>query len=351
MRIALIAPIVEPVPPPTYGGIELVITNLDEQLTSQGHEVILLASGDSHSHGTLVPLFPKALRTYDEAKNQYWQQEMKVLAIANSLKYLRNNPVDIVHSHLDWKFLPFEALISAPVITTIHGYPGSGGGAEVYEQYSESNFVSISLAQRMSLPALHYTANIYNGVDTSEFTFFPEPQDYFSFLGRMSPEKGPVEAIAIAKKAGVKLIMAAKIDVSDQDFYNTKVKPLIDGKQIQYIGEVGHAEKLKLLGNSCGLIAPIQWEEPFGLFFIEAMACGTPVITMHRGSAPEIITHQETGFVCKSIEEAALAVQNIESISRKKCFDHVQVTFSAKTMATNYVQAYTKVLNGISLKS
>lgn len=345
MRIALLSPIVEAVPPPTYGGIELVIANLVGQLTAAGHETVLLASGDSHGGATVVPIFPKALRRYEEAKNPGWQQEMKAMAIANSIDYLRKNPVDILHSHLDWKFLPFERLTSAPTITTIHGYPGNGGGAAIYEQYSQSNFVSISLAQRRGLPELKYTANIYNGIDTSKFNFFPEAQSYFSFLGRMSPEKGPVEAITIAKKAGVNLIMAAKIDTADQDFFNTKVKPLIDGEQIQFIGEVDHEAKVELLGNSQGLIAPIQWEEPFGLFFIEAMACGAPVITMNRGSAPEIVVDKETGFLCNNVDEAALAVKQIELISRKKCFDHVQDKFSAKAMAAGYIEAYKSVIS------
>ncbi len=156
----------------------------------------------------------------------------------------------------------------------------------------------------------------------------------------MSPEKGPIEAITIAKNAGVKLIMAAKIDTADQAFYTEKVAPLIDGKQIQFIGEVDHAGKVELLGNSLGLIAPIQWEEPFGLFFIEAMACGTPVITMNRGSAPEIIIDKKTGFICDTIEQATIAISHISTINRQVCFDHIQANFSAKTMAENYVNAY-----------
>jgi glycosyltransferase involved in cell wall biosynthesis len=171
-----------------------------------------------------------------------------------------------------------------------------------------------------------------------------EPKDHFVFLGRMSPEKGPVQAIQIARKAGVKLIMAAKVDLVDEEYFKKEVEPLIDDEQIKFIGEVDHEEKVDLLGSAKALIAPIQWEEPFGLFFTEAMACGTPVIAMRRGSVPEIIVDKKTGFICDSIDEAVAKIRDVDMIDRKSCYEHVKENFSSEKMAQDYIKAYERVL-------
>jgi len=187
-------------------------------------------------------------------------------------------------------------------------------------------------------------ANIYNGIDIERFPFNYKPKDYLAFLGRMSPEKGPVEAIKIAKKAKMKLIMAAKIDLVDQEYFAREVKPLIDDKQIKFIGEVNHQGKVKLLKNAKALITPIQWEEPFGLFFVEAMACGTPVIAFRMGSVPEVVKDGKTGFIVKNIKEAVEAVKNIDQIKREDCRIWVEKNFPIKKMVDDYEKIYYQIV-------
>ncbi len=340
----MLAPFEEQVPPKKYGGTELVIYNLTEQLIKLGHEIILVASGDSKTSASLEVIFPQSIRSMPETQDMKIRDTLKQMGVAKVVAYLKNNKFDIVHNHIGWRLLPFRKIISSPIVTTLHGPLDIPYQQKVYGAFADSNFISISLNQRKPMPNLNFVANVYNGIEVEKFKFNKSPQDYFAFLGRMSPEKGPVQAIEIAKKAGVKLIMAAKVDVADKEFFEKEVEPLIDDEQIKFIGEVNHDEKVKFLGNARALIAPIQWEEPFGLFFIEAMACGTPVIAMRRGSVPEIILDGEMGFVCETVNEASVKVGEIEKINRKKCYNHVKENFSAEKMAKDYVLAYEKII-------
>ncbi|MEO8065929.1 MAG: glycosyltransferase family 4 protein [Candidatus Doudnabacteria bacterium] len=344
MKIAVVAALEESIPPLKYGGTELVIYNVVQQLVLMGHDVTLLASGDSMTKAKLIPIFPKPLRSISELKDPKLRDAYKYMGTGEILSYLYKSKFDIVHNHLGWRLLPFAKIIPCPIVTTLHGPLDVPYQQVVYSKYKEANYVSISLSQRKPMPELNFVGNVYNGIDMAKFKFFPEPKDYFAFLGRMSPEKGPVQAIEIAKLSGVKLIMAAKVDSVDQIYFDKNVKHLIDGEQIKFIGEVDHAGKLELLGNARALIAPIQWEEPFGLFFTEAMACGTPVITMKRGSTPEIIVDGKTGYLCNNVDEAVAAVKKIDKINRKDCFDHVQINFSTQKMSADYVKVYEKVL-------
>lgn len=344
MKIAVVAPFEEPVPPAKYGGTELVIYNITENLIRLGHEVTLLATGDSQTRAQLKPIFNRSLRAIPDLTDLKLRESYKLIGTGRIAFYLNKNHFDIVHNHLGWRLLPFQELFSCPTITTLHGPLDIAYQQRVYGEYKTASYVSISLSQRRPMPDLNYIANVYNGIDTTQFSFFPQPQDYFAFLGRMSPEKGPVQAIQIAKQARVRLVMAAKIDAVDQVFFTEQVKPLIDGQQIQFIGEVDHAGKVPLLGNARALIAPIQWEEPFGLFFIEAMATGTPVITLNRGSVPEIIVHGKTGYIVNNIEEMVAAVGQIDQIDRKVCRAHVEENFTSEKMAEGYEQVYQMVL-------
>jgi len=343
MKIAILSPFEERVPPVKYGGTELVVYNLIEQLVKMGHEVTLLASGDSKTSARLEPVFSQSIRLLPDSQDMKIRDALKYIGIGKVISYLKKNTFDVVHNHIGWRLLPFQKIIESPVVTTLHGPLDVAYHQKVYGVYKNSNFISISLNQRLPMPQLNYIANVYNGIEIEKFKFNEKPRDYFAFLGRMSPEKGPVQAIEIAKKAGVKLLMAAKVDSVDKEFFKNKVEPLIDGKQIRYIGEVNHAEKVEFLGNAKALIAPIQWEEPFGLFFIEAMVCGTPVIALKRGSVPEIIIDEKTGFICENVSEASEKVKAIEKIQRENCFNHVKENFSAKKMAEEYVKAYLKV--------
>ncbi len=345
MRIAVVAPFEEPVPPITYGGTELVVYNLIEALKRLGHEVTLLASGDSKTSVELMPIFPHSLRGVPEFKDQRLRDSYKLIGVGRVVTFLKENKFDIIHNHIRWRLLAFETILSSPCVTTLHESLEATAQQQIYREYKKASYISISQSQRHPMPELNYIANVYNGIDMTKFHLFPESQDYFAFLGRMSPEKGPVQAIQIAKKAGVKLIMAGKVDVVDDVFFKREVEPLIDNEQIQFIGEVDHTGKLQLLGNARALIAPIQWEEPFGLFFVEAMACGTPVIAMRRGSVPELIVDEVTGFICQSNEEATSRVAEVGKLNRQDCFDHVNQHFSSEKMAEGYIAAYRGIIH------
>lgn len=345
MNIALLAPFEESVPPQKYGGTELVVYNLTEELVKLGHQVTLVAAGNSRVSAKLVKIFETSVREMPDAADLNFRNAYKYIGVGKVVEYFSRNHFDIIHNHLGWRLLAFENLLGSPVITTLHGPLDVPYQQKVYSTYKTSNYVSISLSQRRPLPELNFVANVYNGLEMSKFKFFPKPQDYFAFLGRMSPEKGPVQAILAAKAAGVKLIMAAKVDSVDTAYFEKEVKPLIDGKQIQFIGEVDHAGKLELLGNAKALLGLIQWEEPFGLFFAESMACGTPVIAMNRGSVPELIVNGQTGFICNTQEEAVAAISKIDNLDRKTCYEHVLKNFSSTRMAEGYLQAYQKIIN------
>jgi len=344
MKIAQIAPFEEPVPPKKYGGTELVVYNLTEELVRRGHEVVLFASGDSKTSARLLPVFPKALRKTKIGSDLKTREAYKFLGISQILSTLLKERFDIIHNHIGWRLLPFAQILQDKIITTLHGPLNIGYQKLIYKKFHDLPYISISKNQRTPLSKLNFVANIYNGIDIERFPFNYKPKDYLAFLGRMSPEKGPVEAIKIAKKAKMKLIMAAKIDLVDQEYFAREVKPLIDDKQIKFIGEVNHQGKVKLLKNAKALITPIQWEEPFGLFFVEAMACGTPVIAFRMGSVPEVVKDGKTGFIVKNIKEAVEAVKNIDQIKREDCRIWVEKNFPIKKMVDDYEKIYYQIV-------
>ena len=344
MNIAILAPFEETVPPKKYGGTELVVYNVIEQLAKRGHEVTLVAAGNCQTSARLVKIFETTVREMPEASDINFRNAYKYIGLGRVAEYFSQNKFDIIHNNIGWRVLAFEKILGSPVITTLHGPLDVPYQQKVYGTYKASNYVSISLSQRKPMPELNFVANVYNGLDMDKFKFFPEGGDYFAFLGRMSPEKGPVQAIQAAKAAGVKLIMAAKVDSVDKKYFENEVKPLIDNKQIQFIGEVDHAGKLELLGHAKALLGLIQWEEPFGLFFTESMACGTPVIAMNRGSVPELVKDGITGYICSSQEEAVAAIGKIEALDRKTSYEHVLNNFSSVQMADGYLEAYKKVI-------
>jgi glycosyltransferase involved in cell wall biosynthesis len=343
MKIAQIAPFEESIPPKKYGGTELVVYNLTEELVRRGHEVFLFASGDSKTSARLFPVFPRALRKTKIGSDLKTREAYKLIGIAEILSVLLKERFDIIHNHIGWRLLSFAEILQDKIVTTLHGPLNIGYQRTIYKKFRDLPYISISKNQRTPLPELNFVANVYNGIDLKKFLFNDRPKDYLAFLGRMSPEKGPVEAIKIAKKAKMKLIMAAKVDLVDIEYFSKQVKPLIDGKQIKFIGEVDHKRKSELLKKAKALIAPIQWPEPFGLFFVEAMACGTPVIAFRRGSAPEIVRNGETGFVVKNIDSAVKAVKKIREIDRKKCRQWVEENFSTSRMVDNYERVYYQI--------
>ncbi len=342
LKIALLAPFEERVPPKKYGGIELVIYNLAEELTKRNHQVTLFATGDSKTSANLFPILPRSLRSTRIGSDSKTRGASKIIGAAKTIAVL-GNKFDVIHNH-NWYIVPFISLLKSPAVTTLH-YPLDVSYQRiVYQAFPKLLYISISKNQREPMPNLNFIGNVYNGINPNLFSFNKKPKDYLAFLGRMSPEKGPAEAIKIARKTKIKLIMAAKVDLSDEKYFSKYVKPFIDGKQIKFIGEVNHKEKVKLLKNALALLAPIQWREPFGFFFIEAMACGAPVITYKRGSTSEIINHKKSGFVVNTFEEMAKAVKNINTIKREDCRKWVEKHFTIEKMVDGYEKAYYKIL-------
>lgn len=344
MKIAMLAPFEESIPPKKYGGTELVIYNLVSDLRAMGHEVVLLAPGDSEVGGEIKTTIPRCIRGWEKLKDDRERECLRQIGISKILKILSEGNFDIIHNHLGWRILPFIWMIQIPMVTTLHGVLSAPHQKEVFKKFKKLNYVSISYSQRKNLPILNFVSNVYNGIKVEKFNFKEIPKDYLAFLGRIAPNKGPVEAIEVAKKAGMKLIIAAKVDPIDIKFYEEKVLPLIDGKQIKYIGEVDHVGKNRLLRNARAVLCPIQWDEPFGLVFTEAMACGTPVLVMNRGSVHEVILNKKTGFICRDTDEMIRRLSKIETIDRKSCRDHVVKKFTSKMMTERYLKTYEKII-------
>lgn len=352
MKIALLAPFEESIPPKKYGGVELIVYHL-AQLLSKKHSVFLLATGDSKTNAKLIPIFPKALRTESFAKDMKIREAIKYIGISKVVKELKKIKIDIIHNHIGWRFLPFASLLKVPTLTTLHGPLDVPYQKFVYGKFKQFPFVNISNSQKKPFSKLNYAATIYNGIDIKQFKFKEKPEsDYFAFLARMSPEKGPIQAIQAVKMLGVKLKIAAKIDAVDSEFFEKKIKHLIDGKQIEFVGEIGPSEKSKFLNNARGLLVPLQWEEPFGLFMTEAMACGTPVIAFDRGSVREIIKDKKTGFIVKPLNKrgkqniAGLvkAMKEVDKINRYDCRKLIEENFTAEKMVTDYEKVYQKII-------
>jgi glycosyltransferase involved in cell wall biosynthesis len=335
MRIGQVAPLYESVPPKLYGGTERVVCGLTEELTRRGHEVVLFASGDSQTSARLVPCAPRGLRLNPDVRDSvaYTIHELgRVTRMADDF--------DVIHNHIDYFAFPYSRLIRTPVVTTLHGRLDLPELRAVFEDFPEVRLVSISNAQRAPLPAANWLATVYNGIDLRHFTFCDRPGRYLAFLGRISPEKRPDRAIEIARAVGMPLRIAAKVDPVDQEYYVHAIKPLLRDRDIEYVGEIDETQKDEFLGNAYAYLFPIDWPEPFGITMVEAMACGTPVIAMARGSVPEIVAHGETGFVCRTIADMIKAVAEVPRIDRRMCRTRVAERFSIKQMADGYEAVY-----------
>jgi glycosyltransferase involved in cell wall biosynthesis len=340
MRIAQVAPLWECVPPPAYGGIELVVSLLTDELVRRGHEVTLFASGDSTTLAHLESVHPRALRLDDTVK-EYGMYELLNL----SRVFEQAGDFDIIHSHVGCAALPLAQVVNTPVLHTLHGV-FTPDGRHMFHHARHQPYVSISQAQIEPELDLNIVSTVYNGIDVDQFNFYAQadqPQ-YLAFLGRMSPEKGPHHAIAIAKATGIPLRMAGKVDPVDRAFFEAEVLPHIDGEFIKFQGEANHAQKNELMGRAVATLFPITWREPFGLVMVEALAAGSPVVAMAMGSVPEIIAHGKVGFQCNTVEECVAAVQQIGTIDRAVCRQHVQTNFSAASMTTGYEAAYQKLI-------
>jgi glycosyltransferase involved in cell wall biosynthesis len=340
MRIAQIAPLWERVPPFRYGGSELIVSLLTDELVRRGHEVTLFASGDSITKANLKAVHERALRLDEKIKEPGLYEQMMLYQI-----YQQAHNFDIIHSHVGCAALPYSGLVKTPTVHTMHGI-FTPDNEKMFRQFAGQPYISISEAQREPRLGLNYVHTVYNGIDPDVYPLQEEPTQpaYLAFVGRLSPEKGPEGAIKIARALGLPLKMAGKVDAVDRVYYDEQLKPLIDGEQIQYLGEVSHEEKVQLLGGATVTLFPITWREPFGLVMIESMATGTPVVGIAMGSVPEVIAHGKTGFVCHSLEKMIEAVPEAMKLDRKTCRDYVVNRFSVETMVTEYERAYKMVL-------
>lgn len=337
MRIAMVAPLIESVPPSLYGGTERVVSVLTEELVSRGHEVTLFASGDSRTRARLLAPCPHGLRLDPEARDY-----IAYTLVELSQVYGRATEFDVIHNHNDYLGFAFARLATTPTVTTTHGRLDLAEVRRIYGYYPEQRLVSISNDQRRWLPAANWVATVYNAIDLANYHFRAEPGDYLVFLGRISPEKRPDRAIEIARDVGMRLLIAAKIDAVDRPYYEHAIEPLIRTNRglIEYIGEVNEREKDDLLGKAYAYLFPIDWPEPFGLTMAEAMATGTPVVAMRAGSVPEVVEHGVTGFVCQSLRELIEAVPQVARLDRHACRAHIEQRFAPSVMAAGYERAY-----------
>ena len=336
MKIAQIAPLIERVPPKLYGGTERVVSYLTEELVRRGHEVVLFASGDSITSATLVPGAAKALRLEPSVRDPL----PHMLLLMEQVRK-RADEFDVLHFHTDLLHFPILRPHAGRTVTTLHGRLDLPDLPAFYHEFSDMPVVSISNDQRRPLPHARWIATVPHGLPRSITRFYAEPSDgYLAFLGRISPEKRPDRAIAIAKRAGMRLKIAAKIDRVDDDYFEREIRPLLDHPLIEWVGEIGERQKPEFLGKALALLFPIDWPEPFGLVTIEAMACGTPTIAYRRGSVPEVIEHGVSGFIVDDEDGAVEAVRKVPMLDRsgvRECFDR---RYTVERMADDYLRVY-----------
>jgi glycosyltransferase involved in cell wall biosynthesis len=335
MKIAMLAPVAWRTPPRHYGPWEQVTYNIAEGLVAKGIDVTLFATKDSFTTGKLDGIVEKG---YEEDRTQ----NAKVLECMHiSYAMERAHQFDLMHNHFDFLPLTYSRLIKTPVITTIHGF-SSPKIIPVYERYNDiAHYISISNADRA--PSLKYLATIYHGVQQKEFEYIETPKDYLLFFGRIHPDKGTHDAIAIAKATKKKLVIAGIIQ--DENYFKEMVEPFTDGEQIIFVGAAGPEKRKELLGNAIALLHPIYFNEPFGLSVVESMFCGTPVIAYNRGSMPELIEQNVSGLLLNNLQQAIDAMQAVKFINRRKCFEYAVAKFSMETMIDNYIKAYKTILN------
>lgn len=334
MKIALLSPVAWRTPPRRYGPWEQVVSYLAEGLVAKGIDVTLFATGDSYTNGKLDYCIDRPYAENNDANAKV----NECLHISYLME--KASEFDLIHNHYDFLPLTYSQLIPTPLLTTIHGF-SSRSIVPVYKKYNDHCFyVAISNADRH--PDLDYEATVYNGIDTTAFTFQPNPSDYLLFFGRIHPEKGTVEAIEVARRCGRKIILAGLIQ--DKDYFRCKVQPLLNNEDIIYVGNCDHTQRNELLGNAAALLHLIDFEEPFGLSVVEAMCCGTPVIAFSMGSMPELIVHEKTGFLTHSIEEAVTAVSKLSLIDRHFCRKWVCASFSAEKMTHDYLNVYNRII-------
>lgn len=338
MHIAQLAPPTEAVPPPRYGGTERVIATLVDGLLQQGHRVTLFASGDSCTAADLIATTPCALRRAAPAAAQVAVQATLDLVARHA------GDIDVVHSHLDYPGFAVARQLGLPVLHTMHGRLDIPALAAAVAAHPSVPLVALSTAQRQTAPQWPWLGTVPNGIDLARYTFRSRPGRYLAFLGRITPDKGIEDAITVARRAGVPLRVAAKVDPVDQAYYEQRVRPLLTQPGVEFIGEIGDAEKDAFLGEALALLFPIQWPEPFGLVMAEAMATGTPVIATPFGAVREVVEDGVTGLVRTTVDGLVQAVHAVTAIDRAACRQRVVRRFSGAQMARSYVALYEQLV-------
>lgn len=341
MKIAQVAPLIESVPPRLYGGTERIVSYLTEELIRQGHDVSLFASGDSRTSAKLVPSVPQALRLDPDVADYLPYTVLQLEQLRQ-----RAHEFDIIHFHGDYVHLPLTRSFGPKgVLTTMHGRLDLPDYRALFAEFDDAPLVSISNHQRTPLPEVCWIGTVYHGLPTDVCPFTAHPQgDYVAFLGRISPEKRPDRAIEIARRAGMRLKIAAKVDPADRRYFHEHIEALLKQPHVEYIGEIDEQQKAQFLGNARALLFPIDWPEPFGLVMIEAMSCGTPCIAWQAGSVPEIIEDGVTGYVVDSIDAAVDRLRHATMLDRHVVREKFEQRFSASRMAADYVRIYRRLL-------
>jgi glycosyltransferase involved in cell wall biosynthesis len=342
MRILQLAPLWETVPPPAYGGTEAVVSVLVEELVRRGHEVTLWASGDSKTSAELSSIYHRSLRTATDL------QDPSQYALLHAALSLRDaGSYDIVHNHIGETVMAMSHLVDTPMLTTMHCLI-TPDTKFIWDHY-DGWYNTISHSEKLTMPPVaggKYSGVVYNGIDVASFPYSERKDDYLLFLSRISPDKAPHLAIEVAKRLGRQMILAGKVDPNpiDEAYFNDVLAPLIDGKQVQYLGEADSRMKRELYEKAHALLLPLRWEEPFGLVIAEAMACGTPVVAFRRGAAPEIIVDGETGFLVDDVDEMVEATKKVGQIDPRRCRRHVEANFSPEHMADGYLRVYQQIM-------
>lgn len=341
MRILQLAPLWEAVPPPAYGGTEAVVSVLCEEFARSGVDITLCASGDSRTGARLHAVYDRSLRTADDLTDRSPYDWMHVaLALREADEY------DLIHNHAGELAMAMSHLAHAPMLTTMHNLI-TPDTRFVWDRY-RGWYNAISHAQKVKMPALDggtFAGVVHNAIDVESFPFSTQKDDYLLFLSRIAPDKGPHLAIGAARRLGMRLVMAGKVDRVDRAYFHKVVKPLIDGRRVVFLGEADACTKRQLYERARCLLMPLCWEEPFGLVMAEAMACGTPVVAFARGAAPEVIVDGETGYLVDDVDGMVEAVHRVERIDPVRCRQHVSDHFSPPVMASRYLTLYAAILD------
>lgn len=339
MRIAQVAPLYESVPPRYYGGTERIVSYLTEDLVRRGHDVTLFASEDSETRARLIPACPRSLRLDPASKDPLARHVVMLEQVAR-----RAADFDVVHYHIDYLHFPTTRRAPHVHLTTLHGRLDIPDLAPLYREFSEMPLVSVSDSQRGPLPEANWLGTIHHGLPRDLLPFQERPGSYLAFLGRMSPEKGPVQAVEIARRSGLPLRMAAKVGSGDVEYFETAVRPLLKEPGVEFVGEIDDRTKGPFLGGAIALLFPIEWPEPFGLVMIEALACGTPVLAFPRGSVPEILEDGVTAHFGRTVDDLVRSVGRVGDLDRRACREAFERRFSDRRMGEDYERLYRRMI-------